>query len=293
MEFLKSHYEKIILGLMLLLMAAGAVLLVLEVGSVQAQLDEYRRIASGGGEGKAPPQENLDQLREILAKAAKPGQTDFVTTHRVFNPDAWYVDTNGNLIAGTNVGVNRLLVHSITPQQLLLEFAAIGGSAERPSVSMNMVRQFAKTPAEQGKTRRSVSVNATNTPANIANTSANMMDAARKLVLLVREIGGPPESPEVRCELHEPGKDTLKFTLSKAQGLAHVVEYVAHIQYLVETNFVWRVARKDTQLVFAGDTNIVVDVTASNVVVRAVSNDKVTTLPLGSAQPASLPARKP
>lgn len=289
MEFLKSHYEKLILGLMLLLMAAGAVLLVLEVGSVQAQLEEYRKIAVGG-EGKPPPQENLDQLREILTKAVKPGQTDFVTTHRVFNPDAWYVDTNGNLIAGTNVGVNRLMVHSITPQQLLLELAAIGGSAERPSVSMNVVRQFAKTPAERNKTRRSVSLNATNTPATA--TPANTLDAARKLVLLAREIGGTPENPEVKCELHEPGKDALKFTLSKAAGLAHVVEYVAHIQYLVETNFVWRVARKDTQLDFAGDTNIVVDITASNVVVRAVSNDKVTILPLGSAQPASPPARK-
>lgn len=290
MEFLKSHYEKIILGLMLLLMAGGAVVLVLEAGSVQAQLDEYRRIVAGGGEGKPPPQENLEQLREILAKAAKPVRTDFITTHRVFNPGAWYVDTNGNLIAGDKVGVSQLVVHSITPQQLLLEFAAIGGSAERPSVSMNMVRQFAKTPAERNKTRRSVSLNATNTPASA--TQANTLDAARKLVLLAREIGGTPENPEVKCELHEPGKDALRFTLSKAAGLAHVVEYVAHIQYLVETNFVWRVARKDTQLDFAGDTNIVVDITASNVVVRAVSNDKVTTLPLGPAQPASPPAKQ-
>lgn len=289
MEFLKSHYEKIILGLMLLLMAVGAVVLVLEVGSVQTQLEEFRKIAVGG-DGKPPPPENLEQLREILAKAIKPSLTDFVTTHRVFNPDAWYVDTNGNLIAGTNVGVNRLMVHSITPQHLLLEFAAVGGSPERPSVSMNVVRQFGKTVSEQNKTRRSFSLNATNTPATA--TSANTLDAARKLVLLAREIGGTPENPEVKCELHEAGKDVLKFTLSKAQGLAHVVEYVAHIQYMVETNFVWRVARKDTQLIFAGDTNIVVDITASNVVVRAVSNDKVTTLPLGASQPASPPARK-
>ena len=111
-------------------------------------------------------------------------------------------------------------------------------------------------------------------------------------MLLVREAAGTPENPELRCELHEPGKDGLKFNLTKAQGHVSVVEYIANIQYLVETNFAWPKARKDTPMTFAGDTNIVVEVTASNVVVRAVSNDKLTTLPLGPPQPALVPGKK-
>jgi hypothetical protein len=284
MEFLKNHYEKFILGLTLLLMAAGAVMLVLEAGMVQEELDGYRKTIVES-EGKPPATEDSTARRKLLDQARRPPQTDFVKVHRVFNPDAWYVDTNGNLVAGTNVGVNRLAVQSITPQQLQLEFAAVGGSQDRPSVSFNMVRQFGRTPAETNRTRRSIYLNTT----NISNT----LDPARKLVLLAREIGGTPEAPEVKLELHEPGKDPLKFPLSKAQNFATVIDYVAHIYYEVETNFVWKVARKDTPLTFAGDTNIVVEVTATNVVVRAVSNDKITILPLGPAQPAALRPKAP
>lgn len=284
MEFLKNHYEKLILGLTLLLMAAGAVMLVLEAGMVQEELDGYRKTIVES-EGKPPATEDSAARKKTLDQARRPPQTDFVKVHRVFNPDAWYVDTNGNLVAGTNVGVNRLIVQSITPQQLQLEFAAVGGSPERPSVSFNMVRQFGRTPAETNRTRRSITLNTTNT--------SNTLDPARKLVLHAREIGGTPEAPEAKLELHEPGKDPLKFLLSKAQNFATVIDYVAHIYYEVETNFVWKVARKDTPLVFAGDTNIVVEVTATNVILRAVSNDKITILPLGPAQPAALRPKAP
>lgn len=289
MEFLKSHYEKFILGLMLLLMASGAVLLVLEGGSVQEKLAAYRALVISGG-GKPPPQEDLEKLKSLLAAASKPSQCDFVTVHRVFNPLAWYVDTNGNLIPGSKVGVSQLAVHSITPQRLLIELVSTGGTPDRPTATVGVTREFARTPAEQGKIRKTVFLNATNTSATA--TSANSLDPQRKLVLLVREAGGTAENPELKCELHEPGKDPLKFILSKAQGFINVVEHVASIQYLVETNFAWPKARKDTSMMFAGDTNIVVEVTSSNVVVRAISNDKVTTLPLGPPQPAAPAAKK-
>ena len=77
-----------------------------------------------------------------------------------------------------------------------------------------------------------------------------------------------------------------------------VVDYGAKVLYSVENiqfpsparkdiNY----ERKDSQLVFAGDTNIIVEITATNVVVKAISNDKPTTIPL-APPPASTPARK-
>ncbi|PAW85417.1 MAG: hypothetical protein B9S33_09885 [Pedosphaera sp. Tous-C6FEB] len=289
MEFLKNHYEKIVLGLMLLLMASGAVLLVLEAGSVQERLQAYRDLVISG-ESKPPPAQDVEKMKSLLSAATKPSQTDFATVHRVFNPGAWFVGTNGDLIAGTKVGVSQLAVHSITPQRLLLELVSVGGTADRATASLRVTREFARTPAEQLKVSKTVPINATNTAANAS--SAHTLDPQRKLVLLIRGSSGTPENPEVKCELHEPNKDAIKFNLSKAQGFVNVVEHIASIQYMVETNFAWPKARKDTPLVFAGDTNIVVEVNASNVVVRAISNDKVTLLPLGPPQPAPPPAKK-
>lgn len=285
MEFLKNHYEKIILGVMLLLMATGAVVLVMEVSSVQAQLEEYRKIIVAGTDSKKPPSEDLAQYTNALASAINPPQTDFVTVHRVFNSDAWYVNTNGDLIQGTNVGVNRLAVVQITPQHLKLWFDSIGGTPGRESVKINAIREFMRTPQEQGKRPLSLSLTSTNT--------VNMLDPGSKLQIFAREIGGTPEAPEVKFELVEPGKEPVKLTLSKAQGYTNVVENVAHIYYTVETNFVWRTARKGTSLIFAGDTNIVVDVTATNVILRAISNEKQTTIPLGPAQAVPVRPKAP
>lgn len=278
MEFLKSHYEKLILGLTLLLLAAGAVVLVFEAGSVQEELDGYRKTIVES-DGKRPTVDDSKARREALELVARPPQTDFVKVHRVFNPDTWYMDTNGNLIAGTNVGVTRLTVQSITPQLLKLWFEGLGSTnAGRESVKVSVIKEFARTPLDQGKKSLTLSLSST----NLVNT----LDNVSGLKVFAREIGGTPEAPEVKLELIEPGKDPLKFTVSKAQGFTNVFEYIAFIVYPVESNFVWRAARKGQPLVFAGDTNIVVEITATNVVVRANSNDKTTTVPLGTPSPA-------
>lgn len=277
MEFVKNHYEKLILGVMLLLMAVGAVLLVFEVGSVQEELQKFKEMTTGGSD-KPPAQEDLTGLIKAINQVTNPPKVDFTTVHKVFNPDPWYVDTNGNLIAGTNVGVQKLLVQSITPQYLKLWFEAIAGTPGRESVKINAIREFARTPAEQSRKQLNLSLTTTN--------AINTLDAANKLQVFAREIGGTPEAPEVKLELIEPGKEPIKFTMSKTQGFTNVVEYVAHIIYQPETNFYWLKARKGQPMSFAGDTNIVVEITSSNVVVRAISNDKPTTLPLGTNQPA-------
>ena len=277
MEFLKNHYEKIVLGVMLLLMAVGAVVLVLEVGSVQEELQKFKDTTLGH-DGKPPPQENLGELVKALTQATNPPKVEFTKVHKVFNPDAWYVTTNGDLVAGTNVGVGRLVVQSITPQHLKLWFDGVTGSAGRESVKINVIREFAPTPAEQGRKQLSLPLSTTN-----AN---NTLNPATKLQIFAREIGGTPEAPVAKLELVEPGKDPIKFTVSKTQGFTNVMEHIAFIVYPVESNYVWRAARKGQPLSFAGDTNIVVEITASNVVVRAISNDKHTTIPLGTNQPA-------
>lgn len=285
MEFLKSHYEKIILGVVLLLMAAGAVVLVMEVSSVEAELKKFKDNPVGGGSGKPPPPENFTNLVKALQQAANPPAVEFTKVHKVFNPDTWYVDTNGNLIAGTNVGVGRLIIQSITPLQLRVENPQIvSTNAGRESVKVTVTKEFALKLQDQGKKPITLSLNATN--------ASNTLDPVNKLQLFVREIGGTPESPELKMELLDPSKDPLRFTVSKAQGFTTVVEYVAFIVYPVESNFVWRAARKGQPMPFAGDTNIVVEITASNVVVRAISNDKHTTIPLGTNQPAP-PRPKP
>ncbi|NBV24326.1 MAG: hypothetical protein EBS05_20710 [Proteobacteria bacterium] len=279
MEFLKNHYEKLILGLMLLLMAVAGVVLAMEVSSVQEDLDKYRKLTLEGG-GKPAPKEDMSSYSNALVRAMNPPQVDFATVHRVFNPAAWYSDTNNALLAGTNLGVSRLTVEKIVPQQLKLELVSTGGVPGRETVSLNVVREFARTVADQ-KGRKTLTVNAT-------NITINTIDPTRKVMLIFRKLGGTPEAPEANLELVEPGKEPLPIVLSKAQAaFTMVYEYVAELYYAPDQQ-IWRLPqRKDAPLIFAGDTNIIVEITATNVLIRAESNGKTISKPLAPSLPGA------
>jgi hypothetical protein len=289
MEFLKNHYEKVILSLVLLLMAAGAVMLVVEAGSVEEQLKTFRDTVVVA-DGQRPPPPDPAGYRGALSNA-QPRLIDLTRGHKVFNPELWYVDTNGNLIIGTNVGVSKLFVTEIKPLRLKLELV-ISGSTDRPTYLARMTREFMPKLTDQRPLNRTISLNAT-----------NYLDDTRPVrkfngYFVARATNGPPDNPVFDMEYHDPGREVEKFKLTKANPFETIVDYGAKLLYSVENiqfpsplrkDVLYE--RKDAQLVFAGDTNIIVEITATNVVVKAVSNDKPTTIPLTPAL-AAPPARK-
>jgi len=281
MEFLKNHYEKIVLSVVLLLMATAAALLVVQVRSVEEDLGAFRKIiVETGGQSVERPKSN--PYTAILSNA-NPPVVDLVQPHKVFNPERWLMDTNRNLISGKDVGVAKLQLLEVQPMQLKLELV-VSGSAERQSYLVNITREYAQKTIDQRPTKRSVTLNST-----------NYLDAPSKQRFIVaRAIDGPPDNPTVTLDYQEAGKDIQKITLTKDKPFSAVVEYGVKMFYPVEKiafpnplrkDVVWE--RKDSPLVFAGDTNIIVEITVSNVVVRAVSNDKTTTIPLSGSPPAT------
>lgn len=282
MEFLKNHYEKIALSLVLLLMATAAVLLVFQVGSVEEELGAFRNLVVETG-GQPVEKPNPLHYTSILSNAQPPA-VDLGKVHKVFNPERWLLDTNGSLISGKDVGVSKLQVVEIMPMQLKLELV-VSGSAERQSYLVNITREYAAKALDQRATKRSISLNST-----------NFLDTPSKLRFIVaRSIDGPPDNPTVVLDYQEPGKELQKISLTKDKPFSAVVEYGAKLFYPVEKiafptpnplrkDLVWE--RKDSPLVFAGDTNNIVEITSSNVVVKALSNDKTTTIPLSGPPPA-------
>jgi hypothetical protein len=281
MEFLKNHYEKIVLSVVLLLMATAAVLLVVQVRSVEEELGAFRKVIVETG-GQAVERPKTNPYTAILTKA-QPPVVDLVLPHKVFNPERWLMNTNRDLISGKDVGVAKLQLLEVQPMQLKLELV-VSGSAERQSYLVNITREYALKTIDQRPTKRSVTLNST-----------NYLDAPSKLRFIVaRAIEGPPDNPTVSLDYQEPGKDLQKITLTKDKPFSAVVEHGVKLFYPVEKiafpnplrkDVVWE--RKDSPLVFAGDTNILVEITVSNVVVKAVSNDKTTTIPLSGSPPVT------
>jgi len=288
MEFLKNHYEKIILSLVLVLMAAGAVVLVLEAGSWEEELRPFRELAVQP-DGQRPPSPDPAPYQAALSRA-QPKLVDLTKGHKVFNPELWYVDTNNNLIIGTNVGVRKLFVTEIKPMRLKLELV-ISGSPERPAQLARMTREYMSKTTDQRPLNRTITLNAT-----------NYLDDTRPVrnfngYFVARATSGPADNPTIDIDFHDPGRELVKFKLTKVNPFETIVDYGAKLLYSVENIQFPSPLRKDVlyerkgaPLVFAGDTNIIVEITATNVVVKASSNDKPTTIPLGPAPPTP-PAR--
>lgn len=291
MEFLKNHYEKIILSLVLVLMAVGAVVLVLEAGSWEEKLRPFRELAVQP-DGQRPPSPDPAPYQAALSRA-QPKLVDLTKGHKVFNPELWYVDTNNNLIIGTNVGVRKLFVTEIKPMRLKLELV-ISGSPERPAQLARMTREYMSKTTDQRPLNRTITLNAT-----------NYLDDTRPVrnfngYFVARATSGPADNPAIDIDFHEPGRELVKFKLTKDNPYETIVDYGAKLLYSVENIQFPSPLRKDVlyerkgaPLVFAGDTNIIVEITATNVVVRAASNDKPTTIPLGPAPPIPPARSKP
>ena len=86
----------------------------------------------------------------------------------------------------------------------------------------------------------------------------------------------------------------IKITISKNQpAFSMIYEYVAELYYTPEQITFKAPQRQGAELRFAGDTNIIVEITATNVLLKAVSNDKTTAKPLAPSLPATPGAKTP
>jgi len=83
MDKIKKHWEKILLGIVLTLLAGGALFVVLEVPSIQAKLVEE----VGFDRKNAFEPEDLSGLKALLARAEDPKSLRLAgPDHNTFNP---------------------------------------------------------------------------------------------------------------------------------------------------------------------------------------------------------------
>src|SRR5258706_7930432 len=123
MEFLKKHYEKLILSVVLLGLAAVAATLPMKVNQ-ERKKGEERKSSLIGAPVKDFPPVDLTTNQTILAKVKSPIKFDVAGKHNLFNPVPWMEKPNGELqkIQAGNVGIGALEVTAINPLRLIISF---------------------------------------------------------------------------------------------------------------------------------------------------------------------------
>jgi hypothetical protein len=269
MDFVKKHYEKILLGFVLLGLVGALVFLPFMIASDQQKLKD---MSYGVVHPKAAPLPGLDLTREtnVLDRLQSTYKLDFSTTNKLFNSVPWQKTPGGQLIKlAFGNEVSLAVVSKIAPLYLILTLDSI----ETNSIETNepvaryvigMERQASASPAQRGKKQHYASV---------GEKVGEKNDA-----FIIREVSGSPADPgtlKLILQLTDSGESA---TLSKDKPFRRVDGYSADLKYDPERK-TWAGQRLNASLKFAGDDYIIVAIDPGAVILSARSNQKKTTLP--------------
>ena len=222
MDFVKKHYEKILLGFVLLGLVGALVFLPFMIASDQQKLKD---MSYGVVHPKAAPLPGLDLTREtdVLGRLQSPYKLDFSTTNKLFNSVPWSKTPDGHLqkLAADNV-VSLAVITNITPLYLILALDSMEtNSMETNEVGtryvISMERQAAALLAQRVKKQHYASIGEKVGEKNNA--------------FIVREVSGSPADPgtlKLTVQLTDTGESA---TLSKDKPFRRVDGYSADLKY--------------------------------------------------------------
>ena len=260
MQFLKKNYEKIILGLVVVLALGAVGFLVIVVGRENAQLDALDATAFPSKPPALPPLD-LDKL-DTMVKRSQQGVTVNLTGngpggHKIFNAVRWQMKPDHSIFpnpAGTEI--NNLQVTSIKP---LYEYYSLANASATPGLATHYGIGI-KHEAAPTQARQAVKV-----------TYASINQTTNNFTILSAE--GPEDDPTgVTLRLTDTGEHVQ---VTKDKPYQRVEGYTADLSYPPENKTFLNKRKTDASpICFANECYKIVDIEESEVVLLQLSNQK-------------------
>ncbi len=264
MDLIKKHYEKVLLGVVLLGLTVAVVLLPFLINGKRADL-AAKEVSLAPRPKPLPP---LDMAVEdaALQREQTPLKLDYTTRHNLFNPVLWQKLADGRLVkitTGNETGAGALEITDIKPLYLQITY-------DSPNANGYFIFIERQAAEETGK--------------RLKHEAFVVKDEKKDLVTL-RGIKGPPEKPtELVLELNDTSET---ISVGPDKPFKRVEGYQADLKYGLD-NKIWKNQRVKSALNFAGGQYIIVAINENSVVLSAKSNDKKTTI---TFNPATEPPR--
>jgi hypothetical protein len=261
MDFLKKHYEKVLLGVVLLGLAVAVAFMLIKIPSEKQKLEDMRNQLI---HPKVKPLTNLDLALpdSVLKRVAAPALVDFSPPHRLFNPMAWQKAADGHLIkvGSTNIGPSAVAITKMVPLYLRLTFDNVTFSESGPRCVIGIEKEAALNPRDRTKTQKYCSLN------------------TKTDTFTLRDVKVSPDNPtnivSVMLELNDTGQ---RVTVTKDQPFRRADGYMVDLKYAPE-NKSWTSRRVGASLSFNGEEYNIVAITENEVVLSAKSNQKKWTI---------------
>ncbi|HTV43641.1 MAG TPA: hypothetical protein VMF08_23960 [Candidatus Sulfotelmatobacter sp.] len=264
MSFIKKHYEKVLLGAVLLGLFVALLALPVEISHDKQEFDDLIRTFTHPKPKVLPP---LDMSMQDIAldRVKSPYELDFENTNRLFNPMPWQMTPDHRLIEleyGNEVGPNAVNVAKIVPLYYIVRLDSI-----------EPANQF--SPA-----RYVVSVERQDDPiAGKRRPRKHWLSVGEKdSELSLISATGPAANPELTLQLVASGE---QITISTNKPFSEVTAYAADLEYtpLNQESHRWNDQRVGAMLNLNGNDYKVVVIDANEVVLSAQANQKKTTRP--------------
>src|SRR5260221_3173558 len=175
MEFLKKHYEKVLLGLVVLGMTVAVGALLFIIPEKRQKLEDLRVQKTNPKVKPLPP---LDMAVEEAAmqRVQTPVRLDLTTKHNLFNPVLWQKATDGRpikILTGNEIGIGAIDILAIKPLYLRLTYSSPSESGYQIAVE----REAASRESQRH----------TSTIVSKENNRSDLLD--------LKEVVGPPDKP--------------------------------------------------------------------------------------------------
>ncbi len=256
MDFLKKHYEKLILGLVLVGLAGAAGYLPFKISSDREAAEQERTTLT---QPKVKELTNLDLTlpETALKRIASAAALDFSPPNKVFNPMPWQKSADGQLIPGNKVGPSAAVVTNLTPLYLRLTLDSVTVSDTGSRYVIGVQKEAATNPAQRGKKQTYASLN------------------SKTDTFTLVEVKGKPEDPtQLVVELNDSGE---RVNVSKEKPYTRVDGWTADLRYDPEKKS-WTSRRVGSTLSFNGEDYNIVAINQNEVVLSAKSNQKKWTI---------------
>jgi hypothetical protein len=140
MEFLKKHYEKVILSVILALLAVALALLPGRIEGIRIELQERRDSLIKSA--KNYPQINMAEFFAALSGLTNYPVVKLSGEHNLFTPVLWLVDANGQIVkvvSEKQVGPQALKITKISPLYYIISLERVSGSSYSIGLLMNLL----------------------------------------------------------------------------------------------------------------------------------------------------------
>lgn len=261
MDFLKKHYEKVLLGVMLAGLIGVLVFMLFYIAADKQDMENK------GGVLTHPVVHaltNLDTtlLDGTLARSQAPYQLDLETTNKLLNPMEWQKSLEGRLIlAEKRTGLQVAVVTNIAPLYTIVALDSVTTNELGVRYAVSVERQAASTAAARHATRHYVS----------KDDKPNPKDP-----FTLQSVNGAPENPDgLVLKLNDTGE---MVTVAVGKPFRRVDGYLADFRYDPERK-VFHGRRVGDKIAFGGVDYTIVEISKNELMLQDQSNQKKTSLP--------------